>query len=184
MITPALLEKKLFVEDKNDSIYNNNLFRKIDLIEFSGFETVLFNKQLTNLIHCPIIAKGKYSIPLTVDTIGIESFSHCKGITSIMIHECVKRIGYMAFENCTGLASIVLSGAVEEIGYRAFSDCTGLNSIYLLSKKIIELTPDSQVFHEVNKTTCILYVAIGTKQEYQQLPQWKEFQNIVETDRF
>jgi len=91
MITPAFLEKKLFAEDKNDSINNNNLFRKIDLIEFSGFETVLFNQQLTNLIHCPIIAKGKYSIPLTVDTIGIESFSQCKGITTLIIPECVKR---------------------------------------------------------------------------------------------
>ena len=90
----------------------------------------------------------------------------------------------MAFENCTSLSSIFISGSVEEIGYRAFSECTGLNSIYLESKKIIVLKEKSQVFHKVDKTTCILYVAIGTKVEYQQSPQWKEFQNIVETDIF
>jgi len=184
MITTTFLENKSYIEDDNNSMNNNNRLEKNNRLEFSGFETVLFNKQLTNLIHCPIIAKGRYTVPLTVDTIGIESFSQCKGITSIQISESVKRIGYMAFENCSSLASIIMSGAVEEIGYRAFTECTGLNSIYLLSEKIIKLKTDSQVFHKVDKTACVLYVAMGTKSEYQQAPQWKEFQNIVETDKF
>jgi len=184
MVTTEYLERKSHHEEKNDFINTSNLLQKKELIEFSGFETVLFNKQLTNLVHCPIIARGKYSIPLTVETIGIEAFSQCKGITSIIIPESVKKIGYMAFENCTSLTSIVLSGCIEEIGYRAFSECTGLNSIFLFSKKNIVLKSDSQVFHKVDKTTCILYVTSGLKSEYQHSSQWKEFQNIIETDRF
>lgn len=183
MNTTVFWGKKLYVDDENDSINIQNQLQKKDLIEFSGFEMVLFNKQLTNLIHCPIIAKGKYSIPQSVETIGIEAFSQCKGIRSIHIPEFVKKIGCMAFENCTSLASIVIAGSVEEIGYRSFSECTGLNSIYLLSKKNIVLSKDSQVFHKVDKTACILYVAIGTKREYQQSHQWKEFQNIIEIDK-
>ena len=184
MVTTEYLERKSLIEEKFDYINNTNLLQEKKLIEFSGFKTVLFNKQLTNLVHCPIIAKGKYNIPITVETIGIEAFSQCKGITSIIIPECVKKIGYMAFENCTSLTSIVLSGCIDEIGYRAFSECTGLNSIFLLSKKIIALNSDSQVFHKVDTTTCILYVASGLKSEYQQSSQWKDFQNIIETERF
>ena len=184
MVTTEYLERKSLIEEKFDYINNTNLLQEKKLIEFSGFKTVLFNKQLTNLVHCPIIAKGKYNIPITVETIGIEAFSQCKGITSIIIPECVKKIGYMDFENCTSLTSIVLTGCIDEIGYRAFSECTGLNSIFLLSKKIIALNSDSQVFHKVDTTTCILYVASGLKSEYQQSSQWKDFQNIIETERF
>ena len=42
MITTAFLEEGSYIKDKNDSININNLLQKKDLIQFPGFETVLF----------------------------------------------------------------------------------------------------------------------------------------------
>ena len=88
----------------------------------------------------------------------------------------------MAFENCTGLTTVTIPGYVGEIGFKCFSDCSGLRSIYLLSTTILFLKKDSQVFHNVDTSNCILYVVQGTKKEYQLSSQWKEFQHIVEID--
>jgi len=59
MITSACPDTKNFVEENND--YNSNVNRLpfIDRNQFSGFEKVLFNKQLINLIHCPVVVRGE-----------------------------------------------------------------------------------------------------------------------------
>lgn len=173
-------DTKLFVEENSDSNNNNNLLYFKDRNKFSGFDKVLFNKHMTNLIHCPVIAKGEYIIPLTVETIGIEAFSQCRGITSILLPEGVKKIECMAFANCTGLNTLTIPGSVDEIGFRSFSDCSGLRSLYVLSASVLILKKDSQVFHKIDKSNCTLYVMQGTKKEYQLAPQWEEFQNIIE----
>ena len=152
--------------------------------EFSGFETVLFNKLLTHLIHCPIIAKGSYKIPSSVESIGIEAFSQCKEITSVVIPESLIKIGCLAFENCLSLTSILIPDSIKEIGDKAFSNCNCLKSIYIKTKSVFILSENSDVFYNVNKKDCILYVLRGLKKEYQLASQWKEFQFIVETDEF
>ena len=159
------------------------MLQQIEKNKFSGFERVLFNKELTNLIHCPVIAVGDYIIPSTVETIGVEAFSQCKGITSIIIPEGIKKIACMAFENCTGLSTLTLPGSVEELGFGSFSDCTGLRSIYVHSKSILSLKKDSQVFQNIDKSNCILFVMQGTKKDYQLANQWNEFRNIIEIDK-
>lgn len=146
----------------------------------STFEKVIFNAQQTTLIHCPIPVTGNYSIPNTVINIGIEAFAQCKRLTSIVIPTSVKAIGCLAFHNCTGLTSISLPGSITEIGYRAFSNCTSIKSVYMHSQSLIVLMPDSDIFHNVDKTNCILYVPVGSKDIYQHAEVWREFKNIQE----
>jgi hypothetical protein len=150
-------------------------------IEISGFETVLFNKQLTNLIHCPVTARGSYIIPETVETIGIEAFAKCKNVTSVRIPLSLKSIGCLAFESCISLTSILIPDSVIEMGYRIFSNCTGLKSIYVQAKYPMKLDTNSDIFYNVDTDNGILYVPQGTKKDYQQASQWREFKNIIET---
>jgi len=147
-----------------------------------SFETVLFNRQLTNIVHCPRDSKGEYLMPETVITIGIEAFSRCKGLTSIIISPSVRSIGCLAFDNCIRLTSITIPFSVEKIGYRVFSNCIGLRSIYVETESPIDLEEDSDVFFRVDKATCILYVPSGAKRKYRQAAQWKEFKQIVEME--
>src|ERR1035437_3140632 len=105
MISNSWNNNEVYSKKRNIVIENVNILSESDKIRFSGFETVLFNKQLTNIIHCPIIAKGSYTIPDSIFSIGIEAFSQCKGLTSIKIPKNLKVIGCLAFENCYSLTS-------------------------------------------------------------------------------
>lgn len=148
--------------------------------KINGIKDVLFNNYFTNLIHCPSTLVGIYSIPDTVETIGIEAFSQCKGLTSVYIPSSVKTIGCLAFSHCVSLTTITLPSSIEEMGYRALSNCIGLKSIFLKSETPLNLIPDMEVFHKINKESCALYVPIGSKSAYQNATQWNEFQIIVE----
>ena len=154
---------------------------KTERNEFSSFSTVIFDKHLINLIHCPITASGSYVVPDSVETIGIEAFAQCKGLTAIKFPLNLKTIGCLAFENCISLTTIILPESIEEMGYRVFSKCMGLNSIYIQVKDPSKTKMNDEVFNGVDMTSCILYVPVGTKKEYQRAAQWKDFENIVET---
>lgn len=184
MIATSLTNNEIYRKNRNIVIENVSITNESDKKRFSGFETVLFNKQLTNIIHCPIIANGNYTIPDSVFSIGIEAFSQCKELTSIKIPMTLKTIGCLAFENCCSLTSVTLPASVEKIGFRCFSNCKNLKSIYIQGKTPIKLRHDSEVFYKVDKTNCILYVPIGTKIDFVRALQWKEFNNIVEIEYF
>jgi hypothetical protein len=184
MIVNSLSNNSVYCKKRNIPFENVNISSESDKSRFSGFETVLFNKQLTHIIHCPITAKGSYIIPDSVFSIGIEAFSQCKGLTSIKIPVTLKTIGCLAFENCCSLTSVTLPASVEEIGFRCFSNCKNLKSIYIQGKTPIKLGHDSEVFYKVDKTNCILYVPIDTKIYFMRALQWKEFNNIVEIEYF
>jgi len=129
-------------------------------LNYSSLDGVLFNKNQTTLMLFPIgITGSSYLIPSSVTTIGSSTFYGCSGLTSIMI-----------------------PSSVTSIGSSAFSGCSGLTSISTLSPSPVNLSSMSSVFYNVGKTTCTLYVPIGSKSLYQAAVQWKDFVNIVEFD--
>lgn len=68
------------------------------------------------------------SIPNSVTSIGVRSFSGCSGLTSITIPNSVTSIGKWAFRNCSGLTDINISSSVTSIGQGAFIRCSALTS--------------------------------------------------------
>ena len=68
-------------------------------------------------------------IPVSVDSIGENSFWYCSGLSSIVIPDNVKKIESGAFYNCTGLECVVVGKGVTLIGNSAFYNCVGLTSI-------------------------------------------------------
>jgi hypothetical protein len=124
---------------------------------YSSFDGVMFNKDKTTIVCYPAGKQGGYTIPGSVSTIGIEAFGDCKGLTSLTI-----------------------PNSVVSIGERAFSSCSGLTAIYANPTTPVDLSACKYVFAEVNKTTCALYVPMGSKAAYQVAADWKDFSNIVE----
>ena len=68
-------------------------------------------------------------IPYGVDSIGLQAFDQCTGLTSITIPNGVKSIGETVFQMCTGLTSITIPNSVTSIGKYAFNICSHLTSI-------------------------------------------------------
>ena len=123
---------------------------------------------------------GELIIPNSVTGIGSFAFLQCTGLTSVTIPNSVTSIGDGAFGSCTGLTSVTIPNSVTSIGVLAFADCTGLTSVtnYATTPQSI----NSNVFDNVNKSTCVLNVPKESVNLYQTADVWKEFTNIVEVD--
>ena len=121
-------------------------------------------------------------IPNSVKLIKSSAFSRCSSLSSCVIPDSVTLIGETAFYGCFALTTIIIPKLVKSIGESAFFGCRGLNSFIVNNSDPIDLSLIQDVFYNVNKTTCILYVPIGSKPAYQAAVQWRDFTNIVEFD--
>ena len=120
------------------------------------------------------------TIPNSVTSIENFAFLNCTGLTSVTIPNSVTGIGEGAFGCCTGLTSVTIPNSVTSIGDQAFAYCSGLTSVtnYATTPQTI----DSDVFDNVNKSTCVLNVPKESVSLYKAADVWKEFTNIVEAD--
>ena len=134
-----------------------------------GKETFAFCAALTSI-----------EIPESVTSIGENAFYGCSGLTSIAIPNSVTTIGNGAFAGCTGLTSVTIGNSVTSIGGFAFEGCRGLTSI--TNYAIEPQTINSNVFTNVDKSTCTLYVPAESVEAYQTADVWKDFGNILAID--
>ena len=96
---------------------------------YSSEAGVLYDKNKTILIRCPIGKAGSFEIPDSVKRIEGYAFSDCTSLTSVTIPNSVKSIGDCAFSFCYSLTSITIPDSVTSIELRAFSSCLNLTSV-------------------------------------------------------
>ena len=102
------------------------------------------------------------------------------GFKNSTIPNSVTGIGDYAFAAYSGLSSIEIPNSVTSIGADVFYNCSGLTSVtnYASTPQNI----NSDVFYNVNKSTCTLYVPAGSVDAYKAAKGWKDFENIVGVD--
>lgn len=151
---------------------------------YSSIDGVLFNKDQTALLQCPISKVGNYVIPVSVTSIGTSAFFACNSLTSVTIPASVGSIGKQAFARCAGISYLTIPASVIYIGPQAFWGCRGLTSITTQIADPLAFGSTFEVFGEIDKTTCYLIVPQGTATLYRNADQWKDFTTIVEISGF
>lgn len=128
--------------------------------------------------------------PSTVTTIGDGAFRNCPSLVNMEIPPFLKSLERYVFMDCNQLSSVTIPATIESIKDNVFYNCTGLSSIHIISH-----TPEDfnnilnyfgtveNMFYNVDKEHCILYVPYGTKELYQTADGWKDFKNIVEDSK-
>ena len=117
------------------------------------------------------------TIPNTVTSIGRAAFGFCTGLTSVVIPNSVTSIAWGAFGCCTGLTSVTIPSSVTTIEDQTFAQCTGLKEV-----KCLAVTPPTcgqDVFYNVSKDSCVLYVPESSIDAYKAADVWKDFHDVV-----
>ena len=129
--------------------------------DFKIVDDIVWNTEGTEIIAVLPVKSGELVIPT-----GTVALRNC------------------ALSGCGLLSKVVVPASVEKIGREAMRNCTGLQEIRIVGKQAPELT-GADVFAGMSCYTCKLYVPAGTKGQYAQKAQWKDFKgdgfdNIIE----
>ena len=99
---------------------------------YTSIDGVLYTKDQTKLVQCPITKLGSFSIPSTVKSLGDGAFGSCIGLTEIIIPTSVSSFGDYTFAQCGSLTSLTIPSAdVLALGSYLFYGCVNLSSITL-----------------------------------------------------
>ncbi|MBD5260332.1 MAG: leucine-rich repeat domain-containing protein [Bacteroides sp.] len=145
---------------------------------YASSDGVLFNKDYTTLIQCPVGKGGHYIIPESVKRIEIEAFWRCMYLTSISIPESVTTIDYSSFVCCDGLTSISIPESMKQINSYAFDLCYNLTEVQCFMQE--PCTADENIFDSRTYEKATLYVPTGTVSLYKATTPWDKFLNITD----
>ncbi|MBR4396075.1 MAG: leucine-rich repeat domain-containing protein [Eubacteriaceae bacterium] len=106
-----------------------DLFVSPDNPCLASADGVLFNRDMTTLVKCPVKKEGEYKVPSGVINIGERAFEGAARLTEIILPKGLVAIGRRAFESCLRLKEIKLPGSVRTIGAAAFMNCGNLTDI-------------------------------------------------------
>ena len=155
-----------------------NIFVDDGNIMFSSIDGVLYNKDASTLIRCPL-KKTSVTLPSSLTTIGGGAFIDCSSLTSLTFPNSLTTIGAGAFKDCSSLTSLTLPNSLTTIEENAFYSCNDLKRINMLCETPIECNPR---FSEEALKNAILYIPIGTLAEYEKVDPWRNFWNIKEVN--
>ncbi len=186
--------------EKYDSRNNCNAIIETETnILIQGCNTTVIPEDVTSIGNDAFYGcSGLTSVTIgdSVTSIGNGAFYNCYGLTSVTIGNSVTSIGDGAFYNCNGLKKVIIGNSVTSIGEEAFFGCSGLTSITIpnsvtsigdgafegcdkLQKIYCNATVPpacgKNVFKDVDKWNCELYVPAESMADYRSADVWSEF---------
>ncbi len=131
---------------------------------------ILFNKNKTTLIRCPIACEiPQYTLPGSVTCIDANAFRDCSGLESINLGNHVETIGSSAFSGCSNLTSVTIPESVTSIGSNAFLYCNRLVRFSVDENNPQYSSDRYGVLYNKSKTALIQYPAASANTEYKVL---------------
>ena len=121
------------------------------------------------------------TISSSLTAIPERAFLGCSSLTTLTIPPSVRRIDEFAFSGCTELTTVILPASFGGMNHGVFMYCPNLTSIYSFNP----LPPGlNNAAFDDDKSACVVYVPLGSKELYEVAEGWKDFINIVEMPLF
>ena len=111
---------------------------------------------------------------------GYSPFYNNASLRAVMITDKETEITQKEFSFCSNLEHLSFGSSVTSIGENALKGCVSVNKI--VSKAKTPPTCASNVFDDINKWDCKLYVPTGSKSSYQGADQWSDFFFVEELE--
>ena len=127
--------------------------------ECSGLKTVNWNAK-----SCTISNDYNY-----------RPFVYSTNINSFVFGDEVEYIPADICYDLTSLTSVTIGKSVNSIGRYAFANCRSLFSIETKIQAPQDVSYASNIFNNVHKTSCYVYVPFGTRSLYVSTYPWNEF---------
>ena len=134
-------------------------------------------------------SQAEFTLPGSLKTIGESAFWNANGLKGLVLPEGLETIGEGAFAFCGQLQTVELPSTLTSIGARAFlgnNNLTAVKSKLASPLAIAESTFaywdwDNENNKDIfSKTSAVLYVPIGTQEQYQSSTGWNMFAKIEE----
>lgn len=109
----------------------NSIKVNTDNPHFRSIGGILFTKDTSTIVACPIRKSGNIVLPQNTRHIAPKAFTYCQSITSIGLPAGMLSIGGSAFMYASRLNNVVIPATVTSIGHNLFGGCTALTSLTL-----------------------------------------------------
>lgn len=98
---------------------------------FRSIDGLLFSKDTSTIVECPIKKSGCISLPQNTKHIAPKAFTYCQTITGITFSDSLLSIGDAAFLYASHINNIAIPAMVSHIGHNLFGGCSALNNLTL-----------------------------------------------------
>ena len=122
------------------------------------------------------------TIPNSITAIREYAFNDCYGLTEVNIPNSVTAIGHNAFSICSSLTNVTIGNSVTAIGDYALAYCNSLKNVTSLIPAENLFAIKENVFYNVDRKTCILYVPKGARRVYESTSGWNYFINVIDPE--
>ena len=133
-------------------------------LNFTAHDGCLFDYDSKKLIlRLPAIKDVAFSVPSTVETIGMYAFQSCVNLESITIDEKCTEVGIFAFADCKNLAHLVVPSSVKKMGVCSLQGCAALGCGGIIFDPTERGIFDGTEVEEIALTPCptLLFTALG-----------------------
>ncbi len=98
---------------------------------YSSSNGLLFDKNKTTVLLCPLGKSGNITLPAGIVAIGYKAFAYCNKILNVVIPQGTQTIGQQAFFECRSIKTIQIPQSVTTISPGSFVYCTSLESLVI-----------------------------------------------------